>query len=302
MVGGLERIVMSGPLANAESVTQAATAVATKERRQVHRVDVSLRVRIKPADATSHSFEDAQMTLNASRKAFYFFTPLECYRPGMRVLVTRLYGGDGAGAWEDRGQVIRVHRRDGGYGVVVQLETPSHLAKSGDQEGVQTVQLQDARPVERRKAGRKPFTAATEVIDLRSGSRMLARVSDLSLRGCYVDTLNPFPVGSKVRLQIYRANEALDVPASVRSLHPSSGMGLTFEDMTQEQRMMLYSWLAGPPTLLETQAPTSRRVVASQVRAQQHEACAARLVQMLVRKGVLSQSEAVEVLDPDSKS
>jgi hypothetical protein len=293
---------MSQSLANPDLETQAATAVATKERRQVHRVDVSLRVRIKPADSTSQNFEDAQMTLNASRKAFYFFTPLECYRQGMRVLVTRLYGDDGAGAWEDRGQVIRVHRRDGGYGVVVQLETPSNLAKSEAQGTAPGQGVQTAQAVERRKAGRKPFTAATEVIDLRSGSRMLARVSDLSLRGCYVDTLNPSPVGSRVRLQIYRANAVLDVPATVRSLHPASGMGLTFEDMTQEQRMMLYSWLAGPPTPPEARASTSQRLAGSQMRAQQYEACAARLVQLLLRKGILNQSEAVEILDPDSKS
>ena len=55
---------------------------------------------------------------------------------------------------------------------------------------------------ERRRAPRHPFVAAAEVEDVAVGSRLPTRVSDLSVGGCYVDTVNPFPAGTEVRVKI----------------------------------------------------------------------------------------------------
>lgn len=56
---------------------------------------------------------------------------------------------------------------------------------------------------ERRKVPRYPFIASAEETDLNSGARVSARVSELSLRGCYLDTLNPFPMGSRIKLLVF---------------------------------------------------------------------------------------------------
>lgn len=285
---------MSGSPANTDYVASATVAVPVKERREIRRVDVALRLRIRPADYSSRDFEDVQVTLNASRKALYFFTGLDCYQLGMHVIVTRLCGGNGVGAWEERGRVVRVHCRERGYGVVVQLETRSRLAKS-DAQG--PVQREGKQLSERRRAGRKQFTAAAEVTDLRTATCMRGRISDLSLRGCYVDTLNPFPVGSTVRLQVFQDGQILDALASVSSHHPRSGMGLAFNDLTEEQRLMLDNWLTGPPGAVESRVATSGGPASSPTCGQTSESYAARLVQLLMRKGVLSQSEAMEILD-----
>lgn len=121
-----------------------------------------------------------------------------------------------------------------------------------------------------------------------------ARTSDLSLQGCYVDTLNPLPVGAAVRLQIQRANMTLDVLANVSSRHAGSGMGLMFGEVTSAQRAVLASWLGElglpPRTLFENAFPPSNKAGASDAE------CAVRLVQVLLRKGLLSQSDAKEVL------
>src|SRR6267154_446450 len=53
---------------------------------------------------------------------------------------------------------------------------------------------------ERREAPRRPFTASAEETDLASGARLSARVFELSLKGCYLDTLNPFPKGTQFGL------------------------------------------------------------------------------------------------------
>jgi len=50
---------------------------------------------------------------------------------------------------------------------------------------------------DRRRATRYSFSATAEVLEIASGTRVSARAADLSMNGCYLDTLNPFAVGSK---------------------------------------------------------------------------------------------------------
>jgi hypothetical protein len=116
----------------------------------------------------------------------------------------------------------------------------------------------------------------------------------LSPQGCYVDTLNPLAVGAAVRVQIHRAGLILDVLASVSSRHVGSGMGLEFEEITQPQRAILESWLGelGLPPRVVFDNPFPPKNPASSLA----DDCTARMVQVLLRKGVLSQSEAKEIL------
>jgi hypothetical protein len=110
-----------------------------------------------------------------------------------------------------------------------------------------------------------------------------------------VDTLNPLPVGTALRLQIHRSGLILDVLANVSSRHIGSGMGLEFNEITEAQKAVLGNWLGelslparaifgNPfPPLHSKSSPMSAD-------------CASRLVQVLLRKGLLSQSEATEIL------
>src|SRR5260370_30011573 len=82
---------------------------------------------------------------------------------------------------------------------------------------------------------------------MRTGSRIRARTSDLSMQGCYIDTLNPLPIGAAVRVQIHRREQVLDVLATVSSRHVGSGMGLVFADMPPAQREGDTNWLKEQP-------------------------------------------------------
>ena len=62
---------------------------------------------------------------------------------------------------------------------------------------------------ERRRAQRHPFIASAEVEDLAVGSRLPTRISDISAGGCYVDTVNPFPDGTGVRVKIFSGTQHL---------------------------------------------------------------------------------------------
>ena len=129
---------------------------------------------------------------------------------------------------------------------------------------------------------------------MRTGSRIQARTSDLSPQGCYVDTLNPLALGAAVRIQIHRSGLILDVLANVSSRHVGSGMGLEFEEITEPQRAVLENWLGElglpPRAVFDNPFPPANQAMSPD------GDCAVRLVQVLLRKGMLSQSEATEVL------
>ena len=298
--------IMSERLTSAAPTQSAAAPAARTERRQMRRAGISLQIRIRSADFNDGNFDEVRMTQNASRKAIYFFTQLNRYYKGMRVRVTSPYDPNaGAANLEQIGEVVRLHRREDGYGVAVTLlsclqpATQSANANlSAQSASAQAPTVASTAPSERRNGTRAPFIAPIDMVEMRTGSRIQARTSDLSFQGCYVDTLNPLPIGAAVRLQIQRAGMILDVLANVSSRHAGSGMGLVFGEITEAQRAVLESWLGElglPPRMLfENAFPPPRQAPPADAN------CAERLVQVLLRKGVLSQSEAMEVLR-DSK-
>jgi hypothetical protein len=96
---------------------------------------------------------------------------------------------------------------------------------------------------ERREAPRHPFIASAEEIDLASGARLSARVSELSLKGCYLDTLDPFPKGTQIRLVIFHGGATFTALATVIYPQPNMGMGVEFSAVEPEQLKVLLKWL-----------------------------------------------------------
>jgi hypothetical protein len=79
---------------------------------------------------------------------------------------------------------------------------------------------------DRREAPRYALILPAEVIELATSAVLNARSSDVSRTGCYIDTLNPIPVGSQVKVQLRRADAAFETPARVVYICPGLGMGL----------------------------------------------------------------------------
>lgn len=98
---------------------------------------------------------------------------------------------------------------------------------------------------DRRDAQRLPLIIAVEVVELDSGARLAARTSDVSRAGCYVDTLNPTPTGTVVRVKFNHDGEQLDLLARIVYVSPRLGMGIRFdESITPDQLAILDRWLA----------------------------------------------------------
>ena len=159
----------------------------------------------------------------------------------------------------------------------------------------------EAATAERRDAQRYPFICPVKVIDSGGNTGISARTADLSLHGCYIDTLNPFPQGTQVRLQLTKNDQHLDVQARVTACHMGSGMGLMFEQLTSEQNSILLGWLEGTPAREENPFGAAPAPNATRDAAEPNARFAASLVKVLERKGILTHSEAAELLrDLDS--
>jgi hypothetical protein len=98
---------------------------------------------------------------------------------------------------------------------------------------------------EHRREPRHAFFATVELLEAQHETRVNARTGDLSFHGCYVDTMNPFPAGSKVRVTITHLGTTFTATGTVAHSRPNVGMGISFTEMESDQKQVLMKWLAG---------------------------------------------------------
>jgi hypothetical protein len=96
----------------------------------------------------------------------------------------------------------------------------------------------------RRSVRRCAFVASAEVIELSLKTRLSVRTSELSIGGCYIDTLNPFPEGTAVKVRIIRDEGVFETNGKVIYSHSRVGMGISFIEIAADQRSILENWLA----------------------------------------------------------
>ena len=106
----------------------------------------------------------------------------------------------------------------------------------------------------RRANPRFSFFADAEVT-LRDGTGVRAQLAELSSRGCYIDTLEPIPIRTKLHLRICDGMSTCELPGKVIYMHSGGGfgifgMGVLFGEMGPEQHSTIDAWLrrlAGRP-------------------------------------------------------
>jgi PilZ domain-containing protein len=95
---------------------------------------------------------------------------------------------------------------------------------------------------ERRTDPRYSFAAVVEITDEKSGIRTNSNISDISQKGCFVETDSPLSLGTETTLRISKGTEAFE--ARARVVHSgTNGMGLLFTAVVQEQLRVLERWL-----------------------------------------------------------
>lgn len=94
-----------------------------------------------------------------------------------------------------------------------------------------------------RKVPRYTFVAVTEIIESTSQACILAKTNKISCKGCYVETLNPLPVGTSLNMVISRDHGTFATKGRVIYVREGLGMGVVFLDPAYDQLEILRSWL-----------------------------------------------------------
>lgn len=97
---------------------------------------------------------------------------------------------------------------------------------------------------ERRAAPRFPLVLVAKMEVEESGSKAVARTSDVSRTGCYIDTLNPIKAGTMIRLRFEQGEDSFQTRAVVVYEVPSLGMGVHYVEPEESQLAVLDSWLS----------------------------------------------------------
>jgi hypothetical protein len=97
--------------------------------------------------------------------------------------------------------------------------------------------------LEHRRHARFPLTALVEALEPKSNTQISGRSSDVSLSGCYVDTLNPFPEGTLIRIRLTRENISFEANAKVIFSQIGMGMGVAFTSAEKDQFRVYQKWI-----------------------------------------------------------
>ena len=146
---------------------------------------------------------------------------------------------------EERGEVVRVEQfKDGRAGVAVRLLKSTGGRAAHKVHPFRAEETKKSPIPEHRLAPRLPFLTEAEVMEPPAGTWLKTRLSDLSLSGCYIDTLHPLPVGARIRLRVARNKIILEALATVVYGKARLGMGVSFTQLSSEQKSILENWLA----------------------------------------------------------
>lgn len=103
---------------------------------------------------------------------------------------------------------------------------------------------------QKRAGQRLSFLADADVI-LPDGTSIPAQLDELSLHGCYLDTLEPIPVGTAFHLRIADGDKACELEGKVIYANSGSGLGMfgagvAFTEMSRQQCSAIDVWMRGP--------------------------------------------------------
>lgn len=100
----------------------------------------------------------------------------------------------------------------------------------------------EQRAVQERRGLRFPFDAAAEILRESKHEKLSARVTELSFRGCYLETSVSLKERERVRVKIFHSEQFFESLAEVMYLRPG-GVGVLFGNMEPHCRNVLQGWI-----------------------------------------------------------
>jgi hypothetical protein len=95
-----------------------------------------------------------------------------------------------------------------------------------------------------RRVLRLPFDARAEFAPEGSPAKtVVAKVIDLSLNGCFIQTPFPVPVNALIVVKIFQEGVFFEGKARVIHVQEASGMGVSFLEVKPHCRSVLQKWV-----------------------------------------------------------
>jgi hypothetical protein len=98
-----------------------------------------------------------------------------------------------------------------------------------------------------RTVERYSVLAVAEIIETQGTVCIVGRMTEVSRKGCYINTPSTLPVNSFLKVIISRDNQTFFTTGKVLYAHDGIGMGIFFVDPAEDQLQTLNSWLADAP-------------------------------------------------------
>ena len=102
--------------------------------------------------------------------------------------------------------------------------------------------MSNSDPNDRRKYARIKVSVPIKIQTDAGGSPIRCATADLSLSGCYIETIFPFPIGTNLDLQLSIETTIL-IATTVVTSDPQVGNGIRFIRMVPEDREALKAFL-----------------------------------------------------------
>jgi CheY-like chemotaxis protein len=131
-------------------------------------------------------------------------------------------------------------------------QSPEPVAESAASRLSAGLGLLSVSAADRRNRSRHACCIGAEVYKTDSNVPNRCSLSDISTGGCYVETTEPFPVGTVLEVVVRMPELKARIFGKVQSVHPGFGMGLQFTLKTEEQQgqiRRLISLAQTPPKL-----------------------------------------------------
>jgi hypothetical protein len=77
-----------------------------------------------------------------------------------------------------------------------------------------------------------------------SDTKLIAKTSDLSIGGCFLYALSPFPEGTNVRIRINAKSNTFTTLGKVVCVLRNMGMGVAFSSVADDQATILQEWIS----------------------------------------------------------
>jgi|ERR1700721_1183055 len=101
-----------------------------------------------------------------------------------------------------------------------------------------------ARFTQKRSVARYPFAAHAVIQEPLTGLELAGRTSDISVQGCYVESVDHFPRNTLIRIRIEQDGAAIETWGRVAHVKTGIGTGLAFLEVSTEERLIIENWVA----------------------------------------------------------